>query len=328
MSEATKDIEKVLNRYDPYLQTCRTNVLASLSKAPLSPVLIEYFERGKMLRPLLVFVAASTVGADPMAVTKAAEAIELLHGASLIHDDIVDESDERRGLPSLHVRLGLGTALVLGDYLLSQAFAVLSEGQAIHAQAKVLEAVNTLSRQAQRCCRGQVQELVQYDRLDPEEAYLSIVRDKTASQFVASTTIGAILGGGTRSQIEALDEYGTNVGLAFQLRDDMLDLIGEAHTLGKPAGKSLAQDRPMLPLIYLDKYGSLEARAEYRRMRQAGFERSKLVDLLERENIFERVEAVHEDYVAASLKALENLPPTDEIEALQTLALYVTVRRS
>jgi geranylgeranyl pyrophosphate synthase len=289
-------------------------------------MLAELFGRGKMLRPLLALAAGAVVGGEAAAVLPGAEAVELLHGASLVHDDIIDEAGERRGLPALHRRVGVGAALVLGDYLLMRSFAVLGTAQAGFEPARLLEALNTLSHHAQECCRGQVQELLPSDRLDPEEAYRAIVRGKTASLFAAAATVGAILGGGSRAEVDVLRQYGLNVGMAFQIQDDVLDLAGEAQSLGKPVGQSLVQGRPMLPLVYLHKYGSAAAAAELSRMEQAGLDRLQLVALLQRENIFSRVRATQERYLTTAGRSLEGLRPSAEVEVLRGLALYAVTR--
>src|SRR5262245_40484306 len=141
--------------YSDYTDRTRHALLARLADAPAGHVLQEYFKRGKMLRASLVFAASASVGGDPENVVAAAEAIELLHGSSLVHDDIVDRAAERRGLVSLHEQLGVGPALVLGDDLLLGAFAVLAEASAYHPPAQVLEATQVLIQLARECCRGQ-----------------------------------------------------------------------------------------------------------------------------------------------------------------------------
>ena len=323
----SRDIEDILIHYNPYLQNCRNNIIAGLLKIPFSSVLAQFFEAGKMLRALLTFITASSVGSDPAEVTMAAEAIELLHGASLVHDDIIDGAVERRGRPALHIQVGVATALVLGDYLLLRSFNVLGEAQAVCQPQRVLEALNVLSHYAQECCRGQVEELVPLDHATSEDEYFFTVQRKTASQFAAAATVGGILGGGTLSEIDALSRYGQSLGTAYQIHDDMLDLVGQPRTLGKPVGISLAQERPMLPLIYLHKYGSLVAREEYRRLRLSGCDRLELVALLDQEKIFARVKATQEHYIAHALKALEDLHSSDEVEALQVVALYAITRQ-
>jgi geranylgeranyl pyrophosphate synthase len=257
-------IEAILNRYEPHLHSCHDLIIADLKKTPGTPVLAGYFQEGKMFRALLAYVAASAIGIEPSKMITVASALELLHGASLIHDDIVDEAAERRSRPALHVQIGIGPALILGDYLILRYFAILRELHPIYDLERVIEASNT----AQLCCLGELHELMPTGEGNPEDEYLTIVRGKTASQFAAAVTLPAILGGGTSGEIEALRTYGLNVGIAFQIQDDVLDIVGDTGLLGKPLGTCLVKERLLLPLIYFERYGSSNALRHYHRIPQ------------------------------------------------------------
>ena len=150
-------IEAILNRYEPHLHSCHDLIIADLKKTPGTPVLAGYFQGGKMFRALLAYVAASAIGIEPSKMITVASALELLHGASLIHDDIVDEAAERRSRPALHVQIGIGPALILGDYLILRYFAILRELHPVYDLERVIEASNT----AQLCCLGELHELCQ-----------------------------------------------------------------------------------------------------------------------------------------------------------------------
>ena len=323
-SESTQDL---LERYEPYLQRCRDYITAELKALPETAVLVEYFKGGKMLRPLLVFVAASITGNEPRKMIKVAAGLELLHGASLIHDDIVDESGTRRGHPALHAQVGIGAALVLGDYLILRSFALLCETDTPYPE-RLLEVLQMVSRYAQQCCLGELLELLPSGRLDPEEEYFSIVHGKTASLFSAATSFPLILKGGTVSEIEALRTYGLHVGIAFQIQDDVLDLIGDPITMGKPVGNSLAKGRLLLPLIYLERHGSPAARREYHRMQQTDGSchrwHAELVALLKEEGILDRVKASQDIHRALALEALNKIFLSRETASLAVLASYAT----
>jgi geranylgeranyl pyrophosphate synthase len=172
-------MEDILDRYEHYLRASREKVVLDLKKTSATAVLAPYFERGRMLRALLVFVAASAIGHEPKNMTRVAAAIELLHGASLIHDNIADEAEARRGLPALHRQVGIGPAIVLGDYLILRSFAVLRESESAFEFCDVLAALHRLNAYARACCLGEIRELLPSGRLDPEENYLAIVRGKT-----------------------------------------------------------------------------------------------------------------------------------------------------
>ena len=181
-------IEAILNRYEPHLHSCHDLIIADLKKTPGTPVLAGYFQGGKMFRALLAYVAASAIGIEPSKMITVASALELLHGASLIHDDIVDEAAERRSRPALHVQIGIGPALILGDYLILRSFAILRESHPVYDLERVIEASNTLNYYAQLCCLGELHELMPTGEGNPEDEYLTIVRGKTASQFAAAVT--------------------------------------------------------------------------------------------------------------------------------------------
>jgi geranylgeranyl diphosphate synthase type II len=242
--------EAILNRYAPHLEACRDLITADLQKTPGTAVLAEYLQGGKMFRALLAFVAASAIGIEPRKMIPVASALELLHGASLIHDDIVDEATERRSRPALHVQLGIGPALLLGDYLILRAFTVLGESPHVYSLERLIEASNALNYYAQLCCLGELHELMPTGEGNPEDEYLTIVQGKTASQFAAAVTVPAIVGGGTTGEIEALRSYGLNVGIAFQIQDDLLNLEpGSAY--GKELNGDLWEGKRTLMLIHL-----------------------------------------------------------------------------
>ena len=294
---------------------------ARLAGAPGGEILREYFERGKMLRAYLVFAAAEAVGGETADVAIVAAAIELLHAASLFHDDIIDEAPHRRGVPALQMRLGIGPALVVGDELLLSALAALAEMRDRHPPDRVLQAMGELVQLGRHCCRGQYEELHAGPWSD-EEQYLSIVRGKTAAPFVAAGMLGAVFGGGTDAQIDGIRSYANHLGIAFQIADDILDLVGDSEDLGKPAGNSLAHQRPLLPLIYLWRHGTDAVRAQLRELAARGWPRQPVVALLEKHRTFDLVRETHRRHVQQALDALEGaaLPVAAGVDALRELA--------
>jgi len=315
--------EAILNRYAPHLEACRDLIIADLKKTPGTSVLAEYLQGGKMFRALLAFVAASAIGIEPRKIITVASALELLHGASLIHDDIVDKATERRSRPALHVRLGIGPALILGDYLILRAFTVLRESPHVYSLERLIEASNALNYCAQLCCLGELHELVPTGEGNSEDEYFTIVQGKTASQFAAAVTLPGIVGEGTLEEIEALRTYGLNVGIAFQIQDDVLDIVEDTGLLGTPVGIGLAKERLLLPVIYLERYGSPTALRQYRRILQTEVDRPvQLTALLEEEGILDRIKITQDRYLAAALQALECIRPSDERATLSVLASY------
>jgi len=183
-------------------------------------------------------MATSAVGGDPANAMCGAKAIELLHVASLVHDDIIDGAVERRGMPALHVQLGVERALVIGDYLLLRAMTVLTQDTSCDSGTTV-RVLGTLGAYAEQCCRGQVRELEPSAAGDREREYAAVAGWKTGAPFAAAASVGAILGGGLDPEIEALGEYGTRLGIAFQIEDDLRDL-GDDARVGAETPKGLA----------------------------------------------------------------------------------------
>ena len=305
---------------------CREQIRRDLADAPSAAHLTGYFERGKMMRPMLVFLSAAAVGGVAADALPAAEAMELLHVAALIHDDIIDRAEERRGLPALHRCIGESAALVVGDYLILRAFEALTRAIENENSVPGLKAVRLLSRYAQDCCRGQIQELAPSSDGSSEQQYFSIVHGKTASQFAAAVTIGAAFGKASEDDLRALRTFGVNAGIAFQIRDDELDLTGDSAVLGKPAGNSVEARRPLLPFIYLAKHGSLSAQAAFTAMGNDPTRRRELAVLLEQEGLLERVRRTKRRFLARAVSALERLRPSREREALQAIGVYSVYR--
>jgi geranylgeranyl pyrophosphate synthase len=179
--------------------------------------------KAKLLRAGLVFAAGSTFGATPTPLMPAAVSIELLHLASLVHDDIIDEAVERRSVPALHVAVGSDRALIVGDLLIVAAFAELGHARAALEADVYAEAVGTLSDAAEACCLGELEELGADATALTEDRYLRIVAKKTGSLFSAAATLGGLIAGAGAEALAALSELGTELGTAYQIRDDLRD---------------------------------------------------------------------------------------------------------
>jgi geranylgeranyl pyrophosphate synthase len=189
----------------------------------------------------------------------------------------------------------------------------------------VLDAMRTLTDLARECCRGQFGELCS-NRWISEEEYLAIVSGKTAAPFVAAGVLGVMFGGGTEAQAAQIRIYASQMGIAFQIDDDLLDLIGEPGVRGKPVGNSLAQGRPMLPLIYLWRLGSDRVRKELCRLDEGGWQRDGLIAMLEQFGIIDRVRQVQQRHLDSAVQALKTFPSAAGIDALRELAARMSAR--
>ncbi|MBR2945189.1 MAG: polyprenyl synthetase family protein [Bacteroidaceae bacterium] len=198
---------------------------------------------GKRMRPVLVLLCARLTGRVNDAVLNAAAALELLHTASLVHDDVVDESDTRRGQLSVNALSGNKVAVLVGDYLLSVALQ-------LAAKTQNTEVVGVVAQLGQTLADGELLQLANTKKQElSESSYYEVIRKKTASLFSACAQVGAILAGGSGEEVERMRRFGQLVGMCFQLRDDIFDFDNKADT-GKPAGNDMKEGKLTLPVIH------------------------------------------------------------------------------
>ncbi len=215
--------------------------------------------RGKRLRPSIVLLAAECAGRATDASVALAGVVEILHAASLVHDDVVDESTSRRGRRSANAMWGNKVSVLLGDYLIARALDLIPSGETEWLAPLV-------ARVAGQMCAGQVQEIRAAGAPLSEEEYVSIVRAKTASLFWLCGHIGARTGGGSPEAVEGLAAFAESFGVAFQFADDILDLIGTNGKSGKPQGRDLAERKYTLPLIVARGMGGRALRSRLHRI--------------------------------------------------------------
>ncbi len=206
---------------------------------------------GKRLRPAMLLLAAGATGyAGDSHHHELAAVVEFIHTATLLHDDVVDESGLRRGNKTANAAFGNAASVLVGDFLYSRAFQMMLTVDDMRVMAVLAEATNTIAE-------GEVLQLLNVHDASADEArYLEVVRRKTAKLFEAATRLGAILGRATPEIEEGLAQYGVHVGTAFQLIDDVLDYSGDLHETGKNLGDDLNEGKPTLPLIYAMSKGS------------------------------------------------------------------------
>lgn len=244
----------MLNAYRPTLNRCRSYMLEHVRQDTPSLALLPLLGRGKMLRALLVFAGCEAAGGEPDQVIPAAAGIELVHTASLIHDDIMDNARTRRGLSSLHTLLGVSQAIVCGDYLIAKSFRLLAESRVKNPAANVVDAFIIGAESGVRTCTGQFSDvgLASDDALS-EKMYDRIVA-KTAAAIAGALMAGCALAGGDDHLQQALSQYGQLVGRAFQIRDDTLDFVNATADL------ALVERRPSFPLIHAFQHGDSQSR--------------------------------------------------------------------
>jgi len=209
---------------------------------------------GKRIRPVLVLLVAKAYGYRGVHHHHLAAVIEFIHTATLLHDDVVDESALRRGRETANAMFGNAASVLVGDFVYSRAFQMMVEVGNMRVMQILANATNVIAE-------GEVLQLLNMHDPDVTEArYLEVIRSKTAKLFEAAAQLGALIAGASEAQVEAAAEYGRSLGTAFQLVDDALDYSGNAADIGKNVGDDLREGKPTLPLIYLMEHGSAEQR--------------------------------------------------------------------
>ncbi len=231
------------------------------SDVALIPIISAYLSNGggKRLRPILVLTASKLCGYNGGdSHIRYSCVVELIHAATLLHDDVVDEADIRRGNPSANAKWGNDASVLVGDYLFSKSFHLMSE----ECNKRIITLISDASK---KVAEGEVKQLIcKYDLDTTEDDYIDVINRKTAALISACCGIGAILGGTTPDKEEALISFGKNIGIAFQLVDDLLDYTSNETILGKPVGNDLSEGKITLPLIYLYKEADEKEKEELR----------------------------------------------------------------
>jgi octaprenyl-diphosphate synthase len=280
---------------------------------------------GKRVRPMLLVLANYSVGGNAKNenVIRLATVMEMLHTATLVHDDIIDNADLRRNRPSVNARFGNQTAVLMGDWLYMSAFET-------SLRERSLRILDILTRLTRKMTEGELLQLTMLGRTDiDEETYFDILKRKTAFLFSACCEIGAILGEGTDKFVMALREYGMNLGIAFQLADDLLDFTSNSEILGKVAGSDLIEGKLTLPLILLRDSRPEVTEALRTVMLDGNYERVRrddLIDMLDQNGCLDATRRRANEFAEAARKNLDVLPETAYREALGDLPAFVIER--
>ena len=296
------------------------------SRVELIPEIGRYIQTGggKRVRPALLLMCARLGGYRGERATLYASVVEFIHTATLVHDDMIDDSVIRRGRQAVHSRWGNDITVLLGDYLY-----IKSMGMALTVDS--LELVRLLCDVTMRMIEGELYQLTKTGDVDiTEEEHLEIIRRKTAYLFGGSAQIGGVLGGLPEEQQLALREYGFNLGIVFQLVDDLLDYTADAEVLGKPVGGDVREGKMTLPAIYLLQQdggrarGLLEGIIRDRTISPASW--SELRGLLNEGRVLDRAFEKAVEFATAAKRHLGQLPQTPELEPLMALPDYILAR--
>lgn len=277
---------------------------------------------GKRLRPLLVLLSGRALGYQADDLRLLAATIEFLHTATLLHDDVVDMSDMRRGRSTANAQWGNAPSVLVGDFLYSRSFEMMVE-------LGSMPVMRILSHATRVIAEGEVLQLSKVrDASTTEETYMEVIRGKTAMLFEASTHSAAALAGADAEQVAALRTFGDHLGIAFQLVDDLLDYKGDAATLGKNVGDDLAEGKPTLPLIYTMREGSEEQAALVRRAIQKGGidDLESIRQAVEASGALDYTAQLARDFAERAIASLNALPESAYREALIELSRFAVSR--
>jgi octaprenyl-diphosphate synthase len=298
------------------------------SPVSIIPALAEHLidAGGKRLRPLLTVVAARLAGARDDAGLKLAAAVEFIHTATLLHDDVVDGSGLRRGKVAAHLIWGSPSSVLVGDFLFARAFELMVETGSMRA-------MDILARAARVIAEGEVLQLSRTRDVNLSQGtYLEIISAKTAELFAAAAEAGAVAAGAPPAQAAALRSYGLNLGLAFQLSDDVLDYGGTTETLGKNAGDDFREGKATLPLLLaIGRTGAREREFWERvigRQEQTDADFRRARELIIAAGALEATLDIAAGYADTAKVALDAFPPGDLKEGLEALADFAVSRRA
>ncbi|MGK2888153.1 MAG: octaprenyl diphosphate synthase [Candidatus Malihini olakiniferum] len=278
---------------------------------------------GKRIRPMIAVLAARALAYEGDKHVTIAALIEFIHTATLLHDDVVDESDMRRGKETANAAFGNAASVLVGDFIYTRAFQMMTSLCSLRVLALMSEAVNVIAE-------GEVLQLMNCNDPDiTEESYMRVIYSKTARLFEAAAQASGILAGVSTEQEKALQEYGRYLGTAFQLIDDLLDYSADGKTLGKNTGDDLNEGKPTLPLLHAMRNGNSEQCAMIRKAIEEGNGRYLLEPVLaamQQCGSLEYTRQRAEQEADKAILALQALPPTPFREALEGLA-HITVQR-
>jgi len=278
--------------------------------------------RGKRLRARLTLLSARALGVTDRRVERLAVAMELLHQATLVHDDVIDDSQQRRHRPTLNARFGNQAAVLAGDLILVKAVDLL-------LQRGFPAGINTIVvRSVSAVCLGEIQELNYYQNFNLTLVqYLEIISNKTASLLAAACESGAVLAEATQARTEKMARYGREFGMAFQIQDDLLDLTGQSESLGKPVGLDIKEGRVTLPVILgLRRCRGRERQRLLRELKSQGARSGIVLELLQSCGALAQTRELAGEYAQRARQSLAGLPKSAARAALMDLADFAVER--
>ncbi len=326
----TTPVEHLQTRLGDDMERVNTLIRARMASrhAPRIPEVTAHLVEagGKRLRPLLTLAAARLCGYEGEHHIRLAATVEFIHTATLLHDDVVDESARRRGRPTANLLWDNKSSVLVGDYLFARAFQLMVETGS-------LRVLDILANASAVIAEGEVLQLaVATDITTPEETYIQVVRGKTAALFSAATEAGGVIAGAPEGHVRALYDYGDALGIAFQITDDLLDYGGAAARLGKNTGDDFRERKLTLPVIRAIARADADERSFWERVIGKGDQRDGDLDtalaLMARHDALESTRATALEHAARARAALAPLPDDPIRRDLAELADFVVSRLS
>lgn len=318
LDDIRRPVEVELEAFRSYFRSAMKNRVFLLDKV------VQYLlrQKGKQLRPILVLLTARACGGITESTHRAAALVELLHTATLVHDDVVDEADQRRGKFSINALWKNKVAVLLGDFLLSR-------GLLLALDHKEYELLHIVSDAVRRMSEGELLQIEKARKLDiDEETYFTIISDKTASLISACTSCGAHSAGATDEMRSAMHAFGEELGMAFQIRDDLFDF--GSKDVGKPLGIDLQEKKMTLPLIHaLDRADKAEKKSimnVVRRKKKSRSDMEKVRAFVQAHNGIEHAKQTMLKHADKAMSLLLTLPESDARNALADLVRYTVTR--
>ena len=321
------EINEIQTLIAPDMQKVNETILAQLNSDVMLINQLGFYiiqSGGKRIRPMIALLAAKALNYQGDESITCAAFIEFIHTATLLHDDVVDESDMRRGNPTANAEFGNAASVLVGDFIYTRAFQLMTQLNSLKILQVMSDATNVIAE-------GEVQQLMNVNDPDTTESnYMKVIYSKTARLFEVATQSAAIMAKATEAQEKALQEYGRYLGTAFQLVDDVLDYSANAQALGKNVGDDLAEGKPTLPLLHAMQQGNPQQSALIREAIEQGGKREILNEVLaimaEHRSLDYAMERARTEAQKA-VDAIEILPESEYKQALISLA-YLSVERN
>ncbi|RAP52693.1 MAG: serralysin [Methanosphaera sp. SHI613] len=326
------DVMEILKKYSVDVDKEIEQALSTLEPDSLKDSSSHLIKAGgKKFRPALVVLSCQAVGGETDKALKTAAALELIHTFSLIHDDIMDNDDTRRGMKAVHKVWGEPLAILAGDTLFAKAYeTIIKTADDNIAYERVIDALRVLVDSCIKICEGQALDMAFEDTFEvTKDEYMNMIYKKTGALITGATTAGAIIGGATSDQIKALDIYGRKIGLAFQIQDDYIDLTGD-ESIGKPVGSDLVEGKKTLMVVFALEKANKEDHDRLIELLEAHDESiiPEAMSILEKYDAINYARSVAYDCVIEAKEALLFLPDSDAKDALNKLADFVFTRKA